>query len=301
MGLFDKKEKNNIVSGDAYEDKRVAENCKKVTLDSGTIIPYCEFGEENEEVIVTGAVYFITYNEYLKALAKKYHVYGFIMRIGEDGTETEKNPDGSVNWTRQWGKEVYEATQKLGLHHFHFVGKCHGVMPGWFMAAEHPDVLDSLVSISSSLHCCPKDSDQWTARQQSDGPKFALAMMNKKTNLPKKAAEAKTVGNTGFQGEGALEAMKIYGEQTEQVFYGDYEKCKQLLASLTIPLCYIFAQKDLLYYDWKSSHEYAMYHSAGKYKFVMLGDEAHLMEMDMPVKLAEETMFFINSTKQKYE
>lgn len=301
MGLFDKKKKNAPVSGEAYEDVRVAENCKKVTLDSGTVLPYCEFGEENEEVIVTGAVYFITFNEYLKALAKKYHVYGFIMRIGEDGTETEKNPDGSVNWTRQWGKEVYEATQKLGLSQFHFVGKCHGVMPGWYMAAEHPEVLSSIVSISSSLHCAPRDDSQWSKRQKEDGPKFALAMMNKKANLVKKAAEAKTVGNTGFQGEGALAAMAKYGEESEQVFYGDYEKCKELLGKIKFPICYIFAQNDLLYYDWKTAHEYAMYHSAGKYKFVMLGGEVHLMEMDMPVKLASETLYFLEQTKMKYE
>ncbi|MBQ9066906.1 MAG: hypothetical protein IJ133_05215 [Clostridia bacterium] len=298
MSIF--KKKNTPVSGDAYEDKRVAENCKKVTLDNGTIIPYCEFGEENEEVIVTGAVYFITVNEFLKELAKKYHVYGFIMRIEENGTETEKNEDGSINWLRQWGLEIYESARKLGLNQYHYLGKCHGAMPGWYIAAEHPEALISLTSISASFHCSPQDQDQWTERQKTDGPKFALNAMRKKSNLPKKAAEAKTVGNTGFQGEGALAAMAKYGSHSEEVFFGDYDKCKEFYDNLKLPICYIFAVDDLLYYDFQTSNEYVLYHT-NRGKFVMLDNERHLMEMDIPKKLAAECLFFLEETKMKDE
>lgn len=283
---------NNATSGDPYEDSRVAENCRKVTLADGTILPFCEFGAENEEIIVTGAVYFITYNELLKELAKKYHVYGFIMRIDENGNETERNSDGTINWLRQWGKEVYEATQLLGLQRFHYMGKCHSVMPGWYIAAEHPECLLSMTSISASFHCCPQDQDQWTERQKTDGPKFALNAMRKKTNLPKKAAEAKTVGNTGFQGEGALAAMAKYGSHSEEVFFGDYEKCKEFYANYEVPTCYIFATEDLLYYDFKSSNEYVLYNTKNG-KFVMLDGERHLFEMDIPLKLGHEVLAFL--------
>lgn len=287
--------KNPIV-GEPYEDVRVAENCKKVTLDNGTVLPYCEFGEENEEVIVTSAIYFITFNDFLKQLAKKYHIYGFIMRVGEDGNETERNEDGSINWLRQWGLEIYQATQKLGIEKFHYCGKCHGVMPGWYMAVEHPEVLESIISISASFHCCPQDQDQWTERQKTEGPKFALNSMRKKENLAKKAAEAKVVGNTGFQGSAALSAMAKYGSHSEEVFYGDYDKCKEFYSNLQIPVCYIFAVDDLLYYDFKSSNEYVLYHT-NRGKFVMLDNERHLMEMDIPVKLAAECTFFLDELK----
>lgn len=298
MSIF--KKKNQPVSGEAYEDKRVAENCKKVTLDNGTVIPYCEFGEENEEVIITGAIYFITFNEFLKELAKKYHVYGFIMRIGENGTETEKNPDGTVNWTRQWGLEIYEAAKKAGLKKYHFVGKCHGAMPGWYLMAEHPEVLLSMSSISASLHACPPDSDQWTERQKTDGPKFALNAMKKKSNLPKKVAEAKTVGNTGFQGSEALAAMAKYGSHSEEVFYGDYDKVKEFIKTIKVPTLHLFASDDLLYYDFKSSNEYAMYNIPGG-RFVMLQGERHLMEMDMPKRLAHQVEYFLEDVKDPYE
>ena len=286
----------NLKAGEPYEDIRVAENCKQVTLDNGTIIPYCEFGEENDEIIVTGAVYFITFNDYLKEVAKDYHVYGFIMRIGENGTETELNPDGTVNWVRQWGLETYQAMQKLGIEKFHYNGKCHGVMPGWYLAVEHPEVLLSLTSISASFHCCPQDQDQWTERQKTEGPAFAVAQMRKKENLVKKAAEAKAVGNTGFQGSAALVAMAKYGSHSEEVFYGDLEKCKEWYAGLQIPVCYIFAVEDVLYYDFKTSNEYVMYHTNNG-KFVMLDNERHLMEMDIPVKLAFECKSFLAGLK----
>ena len=265
------------VTGEPYTDKRVAENCKKITLDNGVTIPYCEFGEENEKVIVTGAIYFITFNEFLKELAKKYHVYGFIMRLDGDGEE--KNPDGSINWTRQWGKDIYDATQKLGIDKFNYVGKCHGVMPGWYMVKEHPEVLTSMSSISASLHACPQDSDEWTERQKTDGPKFALATMKKKENFPKKVAEAQTVGNTGFQGAQAVSDMAKYGSHAEEVFYGDYEAVKAFLPTIKTPVLHLFASEDLLYYDFKTSNEYAMYHVPGG-RFVMLQGERHLMEMD---------------------
>lgn len=296
MSLFSKK--NTPVSGEAFSDPRVAENCKKVTLDNGIDIPYCEFGEENEDIIITGAVYFITYNEFLKELAKKYHVYGFIMRL--DGEGDEKNPDGSINWTRQWGKDIYEAAKKLGLNRYHYVGKCHSAMPGWYIIKEHPDCLLSMTSISASLHAFPPDADQWTERQKADGPKFALNSMKKKQNLPKKVAEAKTVGNTGFQGSQALSNMAKYGSHSEEVLFGDYAAVKEFIATIKTPVCHIFASDDILYYDFKSSNEYAMYHTPGA-KFVMLQGEKHLMEMDMPVLLAREVCFFIEGTTLKYE
>ena len=193
-------EENIIASGEPYTDPRMAENGRKITLDNGRDILYCEFGAENKEIIVTGAIYFITFNEFLKELAKNFHVYGFIMRLDGDGEE--KNPDGSINWTRQWGRDIYDAARKLGIGKFHYVGKCHGAMPGWYLVKEHPECLLSLSSISASLHAFPPDADEWTERQKAEGPKFALNTMKKKENLIKKVEEAKVVPAVPAGGSG---------------------------------------------------------------------------------------------------
>ena len=291
-------EENIIASGEPYTDPRMAENGRKITLDNGRDILYCEFGAENKEIIVTGAIYFITFNEFLKELAKNFHVYGFIMRLDGDGEE--KNPDGSINWTRQWGRDIYDAARKLGIGKFHYVGKCHGAMPGWYLVKEHPECLLSLSSISASLHAFPPDADEWTERQKAEGPKFALNTMKKKENLIKKVEEAMVVGNTGFQGSQALADMAIYGSRSEEAFFGDYEAVKAFLPTIETPVLHIFGSEDLLYYDFKTSNEYAMYHTAGA-KFVMLQGEKHLMEMDMPKLLAREVSFFIEGTTLEYE
>lgn len=281
-------------------DKRVAENCKFLTLDNGTELPYCEFGEENEEVIVTGAFYFITFNAFLKALAKKYHVYGFIMRMSADGNETEFNEEGTVNWARQWGKEVYEATQKLNLTKYNFVGKCHGVIPGWYIMKEHQEALLSLSSISQALHLSEQDSDQWFELQKKEGPQFALRTLKKHKLLPLKVEEAKTVGSTGTVGDMKVDPkMGYYGSHAEAVF-NSYEEVKEFYPTIKTPVLHLFATEDVLYWDFKTSNDAAMHQIPGS-RSVLLQGERHLLEMDIPNRLAREVDFFIEGTKLAYE
>ena len=52
-------EENIIASGEPYTDPRMAENGRKITLDNGRDILYCEFGAENKEIIVTGAIFLL--------------------------------------------------------------------------------------------------------------------------------------------------------------------------------------------------------------------------------------------------
>ena len=58
------------------ERNKVAKNCKSVFLDNGVEITYTEFGEENEEIIISSAIYIHTWSPVLEELGKKYHVYG---------------------------------------------------------------------------------------------------------------------------------------------------------------------------------------------------------------------------------
>ena len=282
------------------DDKRLAENGKSVTLDNGQEVLYCEFGEENEEVIVSGAFYFITFNTFLKALAKDYHVYGFVMRTSVEGVETELNEDGTTNWVRQWGKEIYEATQKLGLAKFHYVGKCHGVMPGWYMVKNHPEVLLSMTSISQTLHTCDQGEDKWTELQQTEGPQFTLRTLKKHKLLPIKVKEAQIVGTTGTVGENKLDPrVGYYGSHAEAAF-DSYEEVKAFYPTIKTPVLHVFATDDILYWDFKEANEFAIYNIPGS-RTVILQGERHLMEMDMPVKLAREVAVFIEGLKLAYE
>jgi len=42
----------------------------------------------------------------VEELAKRFHVYALIMRF--DGPTDEINADGTTNWARQWGKDLYD-------------------------------------------------------------------------------------------------------------------------------------------------------------------------------------------------
>ena len=41
------------------EANKVAYGAKSIVLDNGVELTYCELGEQNEEVLVTGAFYFM--------------------------------------------------------------------------------------------------------------------------------------------------------------------------------------------------------------------------------------------------
>ena len=60
-----------------------------------------------------------------------------------DGKADELNADGTTNWSRQWGKDIHDFAQKMSLPKFHYVGKCHGTVPGWYLVKNHPDCLKS--------------------------------------------------------------------------------------------------------------------------------------------------------------
>ncbi|MBV4429659.1 alpha/beta fold hydrolase [Clostridium tyrobutyricum] len=181
------------------EVNKVSKNGKSIVLNNGLELTYCEFGEENNEIIISGAFYFHTFTPVLEELAKRYHVYGVVMRM--DGKATEHNKDGSVNWSRQWGKDIYEFAKVMGINKFHYVGKCHGTNPGWYMVKEHPEMMDTFCSFYMAPHLCPRNSEQWIEIPKLQGPMGLLSRsMRKQENIPLKIAEVQTLGSAAGGG-----------------------------------------------------------------------------------------------------
>ena len=175
-------EEKKIYCGEPYEDVRCSEACHCVTLTNGVDLPYVEFGEENEEVIVTAAPYFMTFNAFMKDLAEQYHVYGFIIRTASAGGDQPAevfDEDGDIFWTRQWSLDLYDALTKLGIDKFTYVGKCIGVQPGYGLFVNHPEMLEGFVSISQTMHAVPDDEDNWNKLQKEEGANFSLRLCRK--------------------------------------------------------------------------------------------------------------------------
>lgn len=95
----------------------------------------------------------------VEELAKRFHVYALIMRF--NGPTDELNADGTTNWARQWGKDLYDFCVKKGLKKFIHFGKCHGTIPGWFLVKEHPEMLDCFASFYLLPHVKGQTSNTW--------------------------------------------------------------------------------------------------------------------------------------------
>ena len=63
------------------ETNKVAYGAESIMLENGVELTYCELGEQNEEVLITGAFYFHTVMPVVELLAERYHVYGVVMRF----------------------------------------------------------------------------------------------------------------------------------------------------------------------------------------------------------------------------
>ena len=123
------------------ETNKIKGEAKSLILDSGIELTYCERGKKNSEIIICGAFFFHIFMPVIEKLAEKFHIYGVIIRF--DGKSTEKNSDGSTNCSRQWGSDIYNFAKKLNLSKFHYVGKCHGTVPGWYLVKNYPEMLQS--------------------------------------------------------------------------------------------------------------------------------------------------------------
>ena len=58
------------------------------------------------------------------------------MRFNGPTEELEK--DATKNWTNQWGRDVYNFALEMGINKFHYIGKCQGTLPGWWLIQNIP-------------------------------------------------------------------------------------------------------------------------------------------------------------------
>ena len=251
-------------------------------------------------MILTGALYFHTFIPVLEELAKRYHVYGVVMRTGGEGTEL--NADGIVYWGRQWGKEMYDFAEAMGIEKFHYVGKCHGAIPGWYMIKEHPEMLETFCSFYMTPHLCPRNSEQWIEIPKKEGPMGMLKrVMRKQENIPLKIAEVKSLGISAAGGPEVgppeLESGK-YGD-APKLIWDSLEDCERDMKNIKTPILFVFGTEDILFQDYYDSNLKAM-QIVPRAKTILLQGERHLMEMDCLDRMVSEACFFIEESKKNY-
>lgn len=279
------------------EANKIAKNAKSIVLDNGIELTYCELGEKNREVMVSGAFYFHTFLPVMEAMAERFHVYCVVMRF--DGPTAQVNKDGSVNWGRQWGEDLYQFAKTMGIDKFHYVGKCHGTIPGWYMIKEHPEMLETFCSFYMAPHLCPRNSEQWIEIPKKDGPMGLLSRsIRKQERIPIKLDEVKTLGAAGGPEAGAASEAGSYGD-APQLLWDTLEECEAAMRSIQTPILLLFGTEDILFQDYYDSNMKAMQIIPGV-KAVLLQGERHLMEMDCPDRMASEAMFFIDESRKNY-
>lgn len=273
------------------ESQKIKGEAKCLTLDNGVELTYCELGENNSEIIVAGAFAFQTFMPFIELLAKKYHVYGVVMRM--DGESTEKNSDGSTNWTRQWGSDIYNFAEKLNLQKFHYVGKCHGSVPGWYILKNHPKMLKSFCSFFMTPHTKNQTSNKFFEVLQSKGVIGMLkAGLRKPEGIKTKLDEMKFAQNVD------VGIVPKYAVNFAASIWNSTEDCIENLKNVEIPIEYLFGSDDLFFQDHFDSNIFAIMNTRGA-RTVILEGERHFMEIDCPEKIANEIMIFIESVNTK--
>ena len=274
------------------EANKIKGESKSIVLDNGAELTYCEYGKENKEVLIAGAFYFHTLMPVIEGLAKRYHVYGVVMRF--DGITDELNPDGTTHWGRQWGKDIYDFSQKLGITKFHYNGKCHGTVPGWYLVKEHPEVLETFSSFYLAPHLRKQNSRKWFDLLDGEDPTKMMAVaMRKPEGLKAKMEEIAALG-----GGAPNPAIEEYATSPEKI-WATQEACKEALENMSIPVGYMFGTIDPLFEEYFDSNMYAMRNTKGS-RAVILGGECHLMELDCPDRVVNEVFMFIDESKKSY-
>ena len=275
------------------EKNKIRGEAKSLILDSGIELTYCECGEKNSEIIITGAFSFHTFMPVIEKLAEKFHVYGVIMRF--DGESTEKNSDGSTNWSRQWGSDIYNFAKKLNLSKFHYVGKCHGTVPGWYLVKNYPEMLQSFSSFFLAPHTKNQNSNQWfeLLMKKDLTAMMSAALRKPETGTPKKMAEMATVGKVDAT------IIPKYAANFVENIWSSNEECVEFLKKNELPIEYLFGSEDLFFQDHFDSNIFAMMNTKNSRSIILAG-ERHLMEIDCPERVANEVLNFIEESKKNY-
>ncbi len=274
------------------EAQKIQGKAKSLILDNGVELTYCEHGEKNSEIIICGEFFFHTFMPMIEKLAEKFHVYGVVMRF--DGESTEKNSDGSTNWSRQWGSDIYNFAKKLNLPKFHYVGKCHGSVPGWYLVKNHPECLKSFSSFLLAPHTKESNSNNFFEVAQKNGVDGLLkATIRKPEGIQVKIAEMSTVGKID------VTIIPKYAVNFAENIWDSIEDCIENLKNVEIPVEYLFGSDDLFFQDHLDSNIFAMMNTKNSRSIILQG-ERHFVEIDCPEKLANEVLSFIEESKKIY-
>ena len=276
------------------EANKIKGPAKSIILPNGAEITYAERGEQNEEVVISGAFYHHTFMPVIEGLAQRYHVYALVMRF--DGITDQKNPDGTTHWGKQWGKDVYDFAKAMGIERFHYVGKCHGTIPGWYIFKNHPEMLIDFCSFYLGPHTMPANSQVWAGLLQgSDTTEMMrVALRKPEEGLPKKMEEVASIGPNA----GGFEVM-TYGGAPELLWDNNVEAIEHDLRNATVPVGYLFGSIDPLFNDYYDSNMRLWDLTRGSH-FTILQGECHLMELDCPERVVDEAFAFIDQAHKNY-
>ena len=262
-------------------------------LKNGTEITYCERGAEHTEVVITAAFYFHTFMPVVEALAERYHVYGIVMPVS--GEKEPTDADGDIFWGDIWGSQVYEFAKQKGIERFHYVGKCHGTIPGWWLVKNHPEVLIDFCSFYMAPHLKPQTANEWFDTLEKKGPWALMSKaMRKKSGIFKKMIELASLGKAAKQ----LDASVGKYASSPELVWDSLEECEADLRQLDVPVYFLFGSEDIVFHDHYDSTMYAKEIVRGA-KFTILPGERHLLELDCPERVAEEAFAFIDEVKNK--
>ena len=268
------------------EANKIKGESKSIVLSNGVELTYCERGETHTEIMVCGAFYFHTAMPLVEKLAERYHVYGIVMRF--DGEASEKNADGTIHWGRQWGKDIYDFVQSMGIKRFHYFGKCHGTVPGWYFVKEHPEMLLSFSSFFLAPHVRPQNSNHWfELLSGNDTTEMMRVAMKKPEGIKAKMEEMAAIGDNASN-----PAIPQYAASPEKLWESK-EKCEKTLKTLSVPIGYLFGSEDPLFDDYLDSNLFAIRNTKGAHTVILEG-ERHLMELDEPDRVVSEVFSFID-------
>ncbi|MBQ7497721.1 MAG: alpha/beta hydrolase [Selenomonas sp.] len=272
------------------EANKIKGEAKSLLLDNGVELTYCERGAEHSEVVLCGAFYFHTFMPVIEALAERYHVYGIVMRF--DGKTDQLNADGTTNWARQWGSDVLDFAEKMELKEFHYVGKCHGTVPGWYILKNRPGMLKSFASFFLAPHVKEQNSHRWfELLAGNDATAMMRVAMRKPEGVKAKMEEMAVIGNNVTN-----PAVPEYAASPERI-WDSKEECASALQEVSVPVGYLFGSEDPLFDDYYDSNLFAIRNTKGAHTVILAG-ERHLMELDCPEKVAAEVFAFIDGIEK---
>ena len=281
------------------EANKIKGEAKAIKLANGAELTYCERGESNEEIVIMPGFFFYTFMPMLEGLAERYHVYGVIMRF--DGPGDELNEDGSINWTRQWGKDIYDFCQAMGIQQYIHFGKCHGSVPGWYMVKEHPEMVKYFASFFLAPHVKEQNSNNFFSLEDGVEAFMARGIRKVEEGLAKKMEEAAAIGMNKNDPATAAKTQSIiqtYASAPEMI-WGSKEACAEGLKNMTVPVGFLFGTEDEFFDDHFDSNMWAIRNTRGS-RTIFLQGEHHLMELDCPQRVVKAAFDFYDECEKGY-